>query len=398
MDFLAVGGGFTGCSAALEAAKSGASVALLEANTIGYGGSGRNVGLVNAGLWLPPDVIIKTLGEAAGNRLIEKLAVAPDLVFSLIDEQQIECSATRHGTLHLAHASSGLQDLNDRYEQGRALGAPLELLDADTTAQRTGSQAFHGALFDPRAGTIQPLAYCRGLAAAATKHGAQIFEGAKVRALYREGEHWCAEVQGHKVRAKYVLQGTNAYASGLNGVPKTEFVTVNYCQYATPPLNPEQRRRILPGGEGTWDTALVMSSLRVDKDSRLIIGGVGNSDGPGAAIHERWAKRKLAAYYPEFAEVTFDYQWSGNIAMTNNHVPCVKQIGPNALSVFGYSGRGIGPGTVFGKSAARALLFGEHHALPIEPCPNRHVENFKKSRAAFYEVGATLTHALFALR
>ena len=54
VDLLIVGGGFTGCSAALEAAKQGAKVVLLESENIGFGGSGRNVGLVNAGLWLPP--------------------------------------------------------------------------------------------------------------------------------------------------------------------------------------------------------------------------------------------------------------------------------------------------------------------------------------------------------
>ena len=86
-DLLIVGGGFTGCSAALEAARQGAKVTLLECETIGFGGSGRNVGLVNAGLWLPPKKITSILGEKQGERLISALGSAPDLVFSIIEEK-----------------------------------------------------------------------------------------------------------------------------------------------------------------------------------------------------------------------------------------------------------------------------------------------------------------------
>jgi glycine/D-amino acid oxidase-like deaminating enzyme len=135
---------------------------VLEANTIGHGGSGRNVGLVNAGLWLPPDDIIQKLGHEKGNRLIDVLSVAPDLVFQLIEQNEINCEAIRNGTLHLAHSSWGLKDLRNRFQQGNHIGAPLRLLGSNETDDRTGSGAFYGGLFDPRAGTIQPLAYCRG--------------------------------------------------------------------------------------------------------------------------------------------------------------------------------------------------------------------------------------------
>lgn len=162
VDLAIIGGGFTGCSAALEAARQGASVCLLEAETVGHGGSGRNVGLVNAGLWLPPETVVAQMGQASGSKLIAELAQAPTRVFSLIAREQIDCEATRNGTLHLAHAAPGFRDLQDRHRQGVAHGAPLHLLDTETTARRTGSNVFHGALCDPRAGTIQPLAYVRG--------------------------------------------------------------------------------------------------------------------------------------------------------------------------------------------------------------------------------------------
>lgn len=98
-DVLVVGGGFTGCCAALQLAKSGASVCLLEARSVGYGGSGRNVGLVNAGLWLEPDRIERMLGSAAGVRLNDVLALGPAQVFSLIEEHGIDCGATRTASI-----------------------------------------------------------------------------------------------------------------------------------------------------------------------------------------------------------------------------------------------------------------------------------------------------------
>lgn len=392
-DLVVIGGGFTGCSATLEAARSGARVALLEARTIGHGGSGRNVGLVNAGLWLPPDEVIKAAGSAAGPRLIEALSEGPSQVFNLIEREGIDCEAARNGTLHLAHALSGLRNLKNRFEQGTRFGAPLQLIDAGETERRTGTSAFHGALFDPRAGTIQPLAYCRGLARAAIRAGANIYEDTPVSSIHRAGGVWVVTAKGHAVRAKALLIATNAYHENIVGGIRPAFVAVNFSQFATTSLPRKLRERILPGGEGCWDTALVMSSLRVDRDGRLIIGGIGNAEGPGARVHAGWARRTLRRLYPEIGDLPFEYAWSGRIAMTSDHVPKVVRFGPSALAPFGYSGRGIAPGTLFGTRAAKALLEDRPEALPL-PVIEGHREYFTGLRGACYEFGATLAHAM----
>ena len=109
-DIAIVGGGYTGCSAALTAVENGLSVSLID-QQIGYGGSGRNVGLVNAGLWLPPEKVEETLGKKAGIKLNSALSAAPSLVFNLINENNISCNATRTGTLHCAHSQNGLKDI-----------------------------------------------------------------------------------------------------------------------------------------------------------------------------------------------------------------------------------------------------------------------------------------------
>ncbi|WP_108659613.1 NAD(P)/FAD-dependent oxidoreductase [Acuticoccus kandeliae] len=395
VELLVVGGGFTGSAAALEAAGRGARVCVLEAEIVGHGGSGRNVGLVNAGLWLPPDAVIDALGEAAGRRLNDALGRGPGEVFAIIAREGIGCEATRNGTLHLAHSPQGLKDLEDRHRQGNRHGAPLRLLDAAETRRRTGTDAFHGALLDPRAGTIQPLDYCRGLARAAIGKGAIVCERSPVTALRREGEIWHAEANGHTVRARNLLIATNAYQAGIESPFKAAYTRVSYCQFATRPLPEDVRSTILPGGEGCWDTATVMSSVRTDKAGRLIVGGMGSLEDPGRGFHEGWARRKLGKLFPDLADIPFDHGWSGRIAMTADHIPKIVAFAPNAYASFGYSGRGISPGTVFGTAAAAALLDDAPDALPIAPV-ERYSERFPRAKAAYYEFGATLVHGLSA--
>lgn len=397
VDLAIIGGGFTGSAAALAAAERGASVALLEAHEIGYGGSGRNVGLVNAGLWLPPETIVAQMGEVAGRRLIDTLGRAPDQVFGLIKRHGIACEATRAGTLHLAHAPSGLNDLQDRFRQGNQFGAALQLLDADEVRQRTGSDAFHGALLNPSAGTVQPLAYCHGLACAAQGAGARLFGHSPVQVLRHEGGQWHLFTPDGSVRAKALLVATNAYAEAAALPQRPQYVAVNYCQFATAPLSEAQQAQVLPAGEGCWDTAQVMSSVRRDAAGRLIVGGMGNSTGLGGPLHAGWARHKLQRLFPDLGDMPFEHHWTGRIAMTRDHVPKVQIFGPNAYAIFGYSGRGIGPGTVFGATAAEALLTGKTAVLPVAPV-EAYAERFTAAQGAFFEFGATMVHSLQRLR
>ena len=138
-----------------------------------------------------------------------------------------------------------------------------------------------------------------------------------------------------------------------------------------------------------------MSSFRLDAAGRLIVGGMGNSDGPGARVHANWARRKLKALYPALADIPFDYEWSGRIAMTRDHVPKILSLGPSAYSIFGYSGRGIAPGTVFGTAAAQALVGGDADALPL-PVIESYSERFTAVQGLYFEFGATMTHAVKA--
>ncbi len=386
-----IGAGFTGLSAALHLAQAGVDVTLIEAETIGHGGSGRNVGLVNAGLWKPPDQVLATLGQAHGERMNTMLSQGPAVVFELIERHQITCEATRNGTLHCAHNAGGWRDLQNRYRQQVARGAPVMLLSAEQAAQRTGSTQFHGALWDGRAGTIQPLSFATGLAEAARAAGANLYERSAAESVQFHDGHWKIQTLAGQIRSQRLVQATNAYATG--GLAQNAYIPVHYFQLATDPLPDDLRAAILPGGEGCWDTAQIMSSFRLDKFGRLIIGGIGNLDGFGAGSHRHWARRKLARLYPQLAGVDMPHSWTGQIAMTEDYLPKVVDIGPKAISIYGFSGRGIGPGTLFGKCAVDWVIKDDDSAFPVPITPATRAR-FRTAKALYFEAGASVTHLL----
>ena len=392
-DLVIIGGGFTGCSAALEASTLGLDVCLIEADRIASGGSGRNVGLVNAGLWAAPQQVEERLGREAGARLNALLAEAPDLVFSIIEKHNIACDATRKGTLHCAHSGGGLRGLRRRFDQLTRRGVPVTLLDPLDTAARTGTSRFHGALLDERAGTIQPSSYCNGLARAAHEAGARIFTGAPVLSVERTGGRWRVRTRGGSVAARALLVATNAYHGGADGIAQPAFVPVHYFQVATAPMKETSADAVLPGLEGCWDTAPVMSSFRRDAAGRMLFGAFGSLDGAGERIHRNWARARMLQVFPHLSDLPIQYAWHGRIAMTSDHLPKIIRFGPSAYSVFGYSGRGIAPGTLFGTRLATAIASGSEDELPVPPCEH-HSEAGVALKAAFYENGARLAHLL----
>jgi len=367
-----VGGGFTGLSTALHLAEAGIDCRVLEAGRIGQGGSGRNVGLVNAGLWLPPKQVRDRLGEERGARLIEALGAAPDVVFSLIDRHRMRCECTRTGTLHAAHSAAGFEDLARRHEQWRDLGAPVELLSAHDAAARIGSEAFHGALLDRRAGTINPMGYARGLARAAHEAGARLHTDTCVTRLTRHGEHWRLDTPAGSVSARSVVLATNAYTDALwPGLART-VTPIHYFQLATEPLG-ERAAHILPQRQGLWDTGRIMFSLRRDAADRLIIGSMGRVIGGSRGLSERWAQHTLRRLFPALGEVRFEHRWHGRIAMTPDHLPRIHRLAENLYTPIGYNGRGIAPGTLFGRAIAERLNGGSDDNLPMPPSEPRPV-------------------------
>ena len=388
-DIAVVGAGYTGLSAALHAAEAGARVAVLEAHEIGAGGSGRNVGLVNAGSWLMPDEFDRRLARhGAEAALSRRLADCPAAVWALIETHAIDCEARPAGTLHCAEDDTGVAALTERARQWRARGAPVERLDAEATRARTGTDVFRAALFDPRAGTIQPLAYARGLARAAIGAGAAIHPGSPVRAARRDGADWMLTTPGGTLRAPRVIWAGNAYGQGPAAEPARALATFPYFSFATDPLPEDLRATILPGAAGAWDTATILTSFRLDAAGRFIIGSVGQLGSLDLATHRAWAERRMTRLYPQLAGQRLTQGWWGRIGKTVDALPRLWQPGPGAFGLLGYNGRGIGPGTVLGRCLAEAAL----GRADLPPLPAPAPDPLRIARSLVYRAGAVAWH------
>ncbi len=384
-DLAIVGAGYTGLSAALEAAMAGARVVVLDAEGVGAGGSGRNVGLVNAGLWLMPDEVEARLGAESG--LLELLSAAPAAVWETVERHGIDCEARPAGTLHCATDAAGMQALEERARQWQGRQVAVALLDAAQARARTGTDRYLGALFDPRAGTIQPLGYARGLACAAMKAGAVIHAPARVTGARAQGRGWEVETERGKVGAARLIWAGNAYGTGP--AANDSLTIMPYFNFATDPLPDDLRRSILPGGEGAWDTATVLTSFRLDAAGRFVIGSVGELGRADTAVHEAWASRQMRRLFPQLAGIPFAHRWFGRIGTTPDAVPRMVQTGPGAYGVTGFNGRGIGPGTVLGRELARTAL-DLQSALPVLPVAKP--DPLRKVRGAGYRLGAAALH------
>lgn len=391
-DVAIVGGGFTGLSTALHCAEKNIVCHVVEAQKIGFGGSGRNVGLVNAGLWLPPSEITEILGEIRGANLLEILGNAPDYVFSLIEIHQIRCDAVRAGTIHAAHSQKAIKELKKRANGWKKLGAPVELLNRDATANMIGSDIYHGGLLDRRAGTINPMGYVRGLARAALAAGAKIRTGTKVSNLARKDGCWKIETNAGTLTANSVILATNAYSDDLWPGLSKSFNLINFFQLATVPLG-EKGLNILPEKQGVWDTAPIMLTFRRDASNRLIIGSMGSVVGGKNGLTHRWATRMFRRLFPDLGTVEIESAWHGRIAMTADHLPRIHKLADGLYTPIGYNGRGIGPGTVFGKAMSELLAGGDEENLPL-PLTDASPLRLRASKNMFLQAAFTASQLI----
>jgi glycine/D-amino acid oxidase-like deaminating enzyme len=343
-------------------------------------------------MWVMPKELPGVLGETYGERLLDLLGDAPLLVRELVEKHEIPCEIEKNGTLHCAVGEKGLAEIRERCEQWAARGAPVRVLDADETARRIGSTGYSGALFDTRAGTLQPLAYVRGLAATAQKAGARLHTASPVVATERVGGKWVVKTPQGSVTANWIVVATEAYSTGPWQIVRDEQTYLPYFNFATRPLSDNLQKSILPGREGCWDTKEILSSFRMDKAGRLVFGSVGALRGPGAAIHRAWAKRSLRRLFPQLGDTEFECEWYGQIGMTDNAVPRFHKFAENVVGFSGYNGRGIAPGTAFGKVIAQHIL-GDiaENELPL-PLTEPKAQAFRAVKEAYYEAGAQIAH------
>lgn len=365
-DVAVIGGGFTGLTAALHLARAGRSVCVLEAGRLGAGASGMNAGFVVPNFAkADPATVRQKLPREKADALLSLVGAGADQVFATIAEEGIECDAAQTGWLQPAYGDDMARILRQRVRDWTELGRPVEFLDAREIQSETGMDLYSGGLIDHSGGTIHPLNYLYGLARAVTRHGGMIRESSSVDRVERHGGTWRITIAGQQVEAGSVLLATNAFTGGIASRMGRTGVPLRVYQVATKPLDAETIARISPHRRPVGDTRSNLFTYRLDRDNRLISGGmainpIGAFERVGRAVVDRLASELRLPRHPGVEVV-----WTGTAIMTPDFLPRLYRFGDGFFGGIGCNGRGIAMTAQLGHLLARLALGEQAQSLPI---------------------------------
>src|SRR5580698_444010 len=185
-DVAVIGAGFTGLSAARTLAQRGAKVAVLESETIGWGASSRNGGMVLTGMKLGVNQLISMYGRDLTRRMYAASLATVDCVEQLVREEAIECDFSRCGHLEVACKQKHFDDYARQVEViGREFNHQLRVVQRNELSAEIGSNIYYGGMVDEVSAGLNPARYVAGLGRAAMKAGAEIIEHARVQRIER---------------------------------------------------------------------------------------------------------------------------------------------------------------------------------------------------------------------
>jgi glycine/D-amino acid oxidase-like deaminating enzyme len=372
VDVAIVGGGFTGLTAALHLAPRGVRVAVLEAEEIGAGASGLNAGFVVPNLAkADPELVLARLGEERGRRLLDLVGRGGDRVFEIVRDCAIDCDAVQTGWLQPAHSESACAIAQARVAFWQSLGRPVDYLSATEIAARTGMNVYRAALLDRSGGTIHPLNYAYGLARAVRERGAAVYEHAAVLAAERQGGAWRLRCGDTQVTADRVVIATNATGSGIARRLGRTVIPLHVYQIATSPMRTEIVHRIAPERQPVSDMRSNLFTYRLDRNDRLISGGmaiipVGAHGRVARTIVARLAAELRLRAVPDIAHV-----WRGTAAMTTDFLPHLLEFAPGMVGGIGCNGRGIATTAMLGEVLADAVCGTKLTELPVPVLSSR---------------------------
>jgi glycine/D-amino acid oxidase-like deaminating enzyme len=367
-DVAVVGGGITGLSTALHAARSGAAVVLLEAEELGFGASGRNGGQVNPGLKLDPNTVERDFGPDLGRRMNALAGSAPALVFDLVKRHGIACDARQNGTLRAAVHARHAAAIRGICAQLERRAAPVELLEGDALARVTGTDRYACAMLDRRGGDLNPLIYARGLARAAIEAGARVHAQSRALGMQRVEGGWRLDSGRASATARHVVLATNGYTDPLWPGLRRTVVPLFGAIAATAPLGDAARRIILPDRPVLYESGNITVYYRIDSRHRLLIGGRGPMHEIAAAAAIPHLTRYAAKLWPVLEGVEWTHAWGGRLAMTRDHYPHVHEPAPGVLICLGYNGRGVAMATSMGRALADRIAHpGSPFDMPLTP-------------------------------
>ncbi len=352
VDVAIIGGGITGVSAALHLAERGYNVALVEAEHIGWGASGRNGGQALPGFGASETKVKSLVGAERAKKLWDMSMEAVDLLHGQIQRFGIPCDPVI-GYLHAAVKPRHVRELRESQEELAALGAPVgRVLEGEELQARLASPRYLAALEDNVAGHIHPLNYTLGLAKAAQAAGAKLYTQTKVLQV-EPGKTVTVKTSRGTISASFLLVSGGAYLGDLMAPIAGYIMPVGTYIIAT-----EQRadvRQMIPGNEAVADLNFVLDYFRRSADDRMLFGGrVSYSTLPPPSLAASMLRRAQKVF-PQLRDARVEYCWGGNVDISVNRAPHFGKLADNILFCQGFSGHGVALTGMAGKLVAEAI-------------------------------------------
>ncbi|GGE48281.1 NAD(P)/FAD-dependent oxidoreductase [Actibacterium pelagium] len=357
-DVAVVGGGFTGVATALELAERGYSVALCEANKIGWGATGRNGGQITGSL--SGDVAMqrefrRTLGDEASDFVWSLRWRGHDIIKNRVEKYKIDC-ALQFGHMQTAMTQAHMKELTQTYTEGCAKGMQddLSLIPQDQMRDYLETDLYIGGLLNKRNMHVHSLDLCLGQAKAVCDLGGSVFENSPVEAIEYGPKPIIRTAQG-SVRAEKIVLAGNAYHLLEQKKLGGKLFPAALSNMATEPLSQEDAQAINPHKLAVYDSRFVLDYYRLTEDNRVMFGGGTNYSGRDSQDIVGELLPLLERTFPRLKGIGVDYSWSGTDGIILNRIPQVGRLDRNIFYVQGYSGHGIALSHILAEITAEAI-------------------------------------------
>jgi len=374
-DVAVIGGGFTGLSAALALARRGAKVAVLEAETFGWGASSRNGGMVLTGLKKGPETLIARYGLEVASRLYAASLASIDCVEQIVKEEGIACDFSRTGHLEVAVKPKHFEGFKRSAELiAREFHHELRVVPKSGLPEEIGSDIYYGGLVDEASAGVNPARYVAGLRHAAARAGAQLHDRTRVETIERPRGNAAAAYRVHTSRgsldARAVFVATSGYTGNATPALQKRIVPIGSYIIVTEPLPEDLARIASPRNRMIYDSKNFLYYYRLTPDRRMLFGGRAAFFPETATTVRKSAeilRRGMLSVYPFLRDVQVEYVWGGTLDFAFDIMPHAGEL-DGLFYALGYAGHGVAMATYLGAKMA-AVISGDRQANPFEGLP-----------------------------